>query len=294
MTGRVRTFFDLVRLPNLFTAAADILAGFLYAGGSLSDCGAWLPLAIASMFLYAGGVALNDVCDAKRDEIERPGRPIPSGRITLGAAGFLSAMLLLIGVALASTAGVRSGVIAVALVVSIVLYDWVFKNTPLAPVLMGSCRGLNLALGMVPAADLFAAPMLVPIGLSVLYVSSLTLFARREAVVDTSHRMRLLIATQGCVVAVAMLLSLPYFSVEVVGSSRLAILLGFHGILITGLRAARKPSPESVQRSVKILILMLVWFDACLAWSAAGWVAGVVVASMILPTLLLGRMFRMT
>lgn len=294
MIGRVRTFFDLVRLPNLFTAAADILGGFLYAGGTLGDWSAWLPLAFASMFLYAGGVASNDVCDAKRDRVERPRRPIPSGRITRRSAGLISGSLLVVGVALASTAGLRSGAIALALVVAIVLYDWILKKTFVAPPMMGTCRGLNLALGMAPAADLFSAPILLPIGFFALYVASLTLFARGEATVDRSHRPRLLIGLLGCVSGFALLLAFPIFSIEVVQSSRIAILFGFGAVLIVGLRAAANPTSQRVQRAVKALILVLVWFDVCLAWTGAGWVAGVAVASLILPTLLMGRLFRMT
>ncbi len=294
MTGRVRTFFDLVRLPNLFTAAADILAGFLYAGGSLSDWGSWLPLAIASMCLYAGGVALNDVCDAARDRAERSQRPIPSGRISRNGAGLIAGAFLLIGVGLAFSCVLRSGAIAFALVVSIVLYDWVLKDTPVAPVMMGMCRGLNLSLGMVPAANLCVAPMLVPVGLFVLYVASLTLFARREAVVDASDRLRLLIATAGGAVAFGLLLVLPGISAGFVEGAWVAVLFGCGGVLIVGIRAGLNPSPARVQRGVKMLIVLLVWFDVCLAWTGAGWVGGVAACSLILPTLLLGRVFRMT
>jgi UbiA prenyltransferase family len=294
VTGRVRTFFDLVRLPNLFTAAADILAGFLYAGGLLGDWAAWLPLAIASMCLYAGGVALNDVCDAARDCAERSRRPIPSGRISRRGAGLIAGAFLLVGVGLACSCGLRSVAIAFALVVSIVLYDWVLKRTPIAPVMMGMCRGLNLSLGMMPAADLFVAPMLVPIGLFVLYVASLTLFARCEAGVGASDRLRLFIATAGGAVAFGLFFVLPSFSVGVVNPSRVGVLVGIGGVLVVGIRAALNPSPARVQQGVKMLIVLLVWFDVCLAWAGAGWVAGVAVASLILPTLLLGRLFRMT
>ncbi len=37
--ARVKPFLQLVRLPNLFTAAADPLAGWLLAGGSLAAPG---------------------------------------------------------------------------------------------------------------------------------------------------------------------------------------------------------------------------------------------------------------
>jgi hypothetical protein len=33
VNAKLRGYLELVRLPNLFTAAADILAGFFYASG---------------------------------------------------------------------------------------------------------------------------------------------------------------------------------------------------------------------------------------------------------------------
>ncbi len=53
--------FQLIRLPNVLTAAADSLAGWLLGGRSLGEAGRWVPLALASMILYAAGMALNDV-----------------------------------------------------------------------------------------------------------------------------------------------------------------------------------------------------------------------------------------
>src|SRR5271165_3758836 len=86
---------QLIRLPNVLTAAADSLAGWLLVGGALSDARGWAPLGLASMVLYAAGMAINDVVDAKIDRLERPGRPIPSGRVSkhigiaIGAGGLL-------------------------------------------------------------------------------------------------------------------------------------------------------------------------------------------------------------
>ncbi len=43
----LKPYFQLVRLPNLFTAAADPLAGFLIAGGLFKDVARGLPLVLA-------------------------------------------------------------------------------------------------------------------------------------------------------------------------------------------------------------------------------------------------------
>ena len=77
--GRLRSLLELVRLPNVFTAPADVVMGMAVSGAPLSPANALLLLASASA--YAGGMALNDAFDAPLDAVERPERPIPSGRL---------------------------------------------------------------------------------------------------------------------------------------------------------------------------------------------------------------------
>src|SRR4051794_13901119 len=96
---------QLIRLPNVFTAAADSLAGWLLVGGTLADASGWLPLTAASMVLYAAGMALNDLFDLEVDRAERPGRPLPSGRVSRGFASGLGWTGLLLGPILAGLGG---------------------------------------------------------------------------------------------------------------------------------------------------------------------------------------------
>ena len=103
MIQPVRPWLQLIRLPNVVTAAADSLAGWLLAMASLDEPMRWLPLAAASMVLYASGTALNDVFDFEIDRAERPNRPIPSGQVARGTAAWLGGLGLLLGPALAGT-----------------------------------------------------------------------------------------------------------------------------------------------------------------------------------------------
>ena len=96
MNPRLKAYLQLCRPANLPTAVADILAGMsisgLFAGLEvfeipIVDLLPFLMLIMASVFLYAGGVVLNDVFDVEIDKIERPERPIPSGIVPLRKAG---------------------------------------------------------------------------------------------------------------------------------------------------------------------------------------------------------------
>src|SRR5438477_9048609 len=134
-------YAQLVRLPNVFTAFADIGLGVLASGG-----GSWRwwvsagLLLLASGCLYSGGMVWNDYFDLDQDRRERPFRPLPSGRVTRRAAFWLGVSLLAAGLLLPSALGVlvppddapwfRSPLLpAAGLVLAIVLYDAWLKRT---------------------------------------------------------------------------------------------------------------------------------------------------------------------
>ncbi len=146
----LKSYLQLIRLPNIFTAAADSLAGGLLVTGSLYDLEQGLPLILASASTYAGGIVLNDVFDFETDRIERPGRPLPSGRIGRPFAALVGAALLAMGMALVLVAGTPHGwLVQLALIACILAYDAGMKRTLLGPQVMGACRGLNLLLGAI-------------------------------------------------------------------------------------------------------------------------------------------------
>ena len=148
----LKPYLQLVRLPNVFTAAADSLAGWLLVGGGLAAFDRWLPLSAASMAIYAAGIALNDVFDYAIDLEERPGRPLPSGRVSRRFAAWLGGILLALGPCLAALSGSWSSLaVALALVACVLGYNAGLKRTVLGPEVMGACRGLNLLLGMSQA-----------------------------------------------------------------------------------------------------------------------------------------------
>src|SRR5262249_8162182 len=98
--SRVRTYAQLVRLPNVFTAVADIALGALAAGALPTRWLAFLVLALTSACLYSAGMGWYYYFDVEQDKKERPFRPLPSGRISpreavrFGTALFASGLLL--------------------------------------------------------------------------------------------------------------------------------------------------------------------------------------------------------
>src|SRR3954454_561143 len=187
----LRPYLQLVRLPNLPTALADICLGAL---ATQSLPGRWLPfvlLLLASACLYSGGMVWNDFFDLEQDRRERPFRPLPSGDITPRQAGLCGTALLGAGVLFALVAGAllaapaRSALLAAGLVGAILLYDSWLKRTWAGPLGMGLCRFLNVLLG-VSVAGTLAWPQGSHLALVVgLYIVGVTWFARTEARVSS-------------------------------------------------------------------------------------------------------------
>ncbi|MFV2095324.1 SCO3242 family prenyltransferase [Micromonospora sp. LOL_014] len=136
---------ELVRAPAALSVPGDVVAGAAAAGGLGPRTAG---LAGASVCLYWAGMAANDWADRELDAVERPQRPIPSGRVTPGAALGVAAGLTTAGLALtAVTGGRRALAVGVPLTAAIWAYDLWAKNTPAGPAVMAACRGLDVLLG---------------------------------------------------------------------------------------------------------------------------------------------------
>ena len=131
------------------------------------------------MALYWAGMALNDWADRDLDAVERPERPIPSGRVRPRQALGVAVGLTAAGVGLAALAGGRpAAVTAVALAGTVWAYDTVLKDTSAGPVAMAAARGLDVLLGASASGRTRAG--LVPAGLLATHTAGVTLLSRGE------------------------------------------------------------------------------------------------------------------
>ncbi|WFE21348.1 UbiA family prenyltransferase [Solwaraspora sp. WMMD937] len=142
---RLSDLAELVRAPAALSVPGDVVAGAAAAGGLGPRTAG---LAGASVCLYWAGMAANDWADRELDAVERPQRPIPSGRVTPGAALAVAAGLTTAGLALTAVSGGRRALaVGVPLTAAIWAYDLWAKNTPAGPAVMAACRGLDVLLG---------------------------------------------------------------------------------------------------------------------------------------------------
>lgn len=185
--GPVRSWLQLVRAPNLFSVPGDVLAGALFTAGLT---GAPVPAlllalgALSGVLIYAAGLIDNDRVDYAEDLRERPGRPLPSGRISRKAASLAEALLfaLPLGLALSGRLPAAWGSAQLLLVAAVLLYNRVKAAAPRAGfLLMGFCRALNLFAGGTLIWTACAPLPLLAVALCWGgYVAALTVFASHE------------------------------------------------------------------------------------------------------------------
>lgn len=298
--SRLHTYAQLVRLPMVPSALADICLGAL-AAHALP--GRWLPfllLLLASACLYCGGMVWNDYFDIEQDRKERPFRPLPSGRVTPREAALLGTGLLAAGVVLALGAGwvqvlrgdtpspMRPALLALLLVGAILLYNRWLKRFWAGPIGMGTCRFLNVLLGLSVSGTLLGSQGALLALVVGLYVAGVTWFARTEA--RTSSQAALRGAAGVMLASLVLALPLPVVRDGVHTSFLFPYLLVAFGFAI-GLpitQAIASPRPELVQAAVKRALLGLVILDSILATALAGTI-GLVLLVLLAPALYLSR-----
>lgn len=310
MNRNWRAYFELLRFPAVFTAIADVMMGFLVTFGALHPGTPFVMLAAASALLYLAGMVLNDVFDVETDTRERPHRPIPSKRISLRNASILGWSLLALGVLTAAHVGyhgnsTRTTTVALALAVCIVSYDAGAKRTALGPLVMGSCRMLNVLLGMslATAADGMSARPWTPAELIFaagmgIYIVGVAIYARGEA--GLSLRRSLAAGIAALVAGLGLIASAPFVALAKDAATETGLKLGSASwLLLWGLLAAvivrrcfiawRNPQPALVQQAVRTCLRSIIVIDAAIVLGYCGPFWGCIVLALLIPMLILER-----
>ncbi len=157
----MKAYLQLIRAPNLFTAASNVVTGFVLMAAVDGTLGRarWhhlLALIFISVALYASGAIFNDCLDLEHDVRFRPERPLPSGAVPLGRAYALGLFLVLAALGMAVLLGSATTVLVTGLLVTAIwLYNGLFKRFMILGALaMGLCRFLNVLLGMTTGMSL--------------------------------------------------------------------------------------------------------------------------------------------
>ncbi|KYC41746.1 polyprenyltransferase [Scytonema hofmannii PCC 7110] len=303
-TPRLRAYFQLMRPANIVTAWADILAGFAASGsivlanqavigGSTPDnltSLAWLLLSTTG--LYGGGVIFNDVFDVSIDSIERPERPIPSGRVSRTEAILIGSLFLCVGISAALQVSLLSATLASGIAAAALLYDAWGKHHPVfGPFNMGLCRGCNLLLGVSAMSSMITECWLLAL-IPIVYIAAITTLSRGEVhggKVSTGIIALLLVST-----VIAGLLGLGLLNnYHLLAALPFVVLLAVR-VLLPFIKAVSKPSPENIRIAVRVGILSLTVLDATVAAGFASLPYGLIVLLLLPISIALSKIFAVT
>ena len=255
-TSRLRAWLELMRISNLPTVWTNVMVGFAidrwpgHAG--LVERGwpitLWeVPvLCLAMSLLYIGGMAMNDVVDQDIDRLERPGRPIPSGRISPVAARNFVLACFVLAVAITYWVRMSSTILALILIGTIALYNFHHKRHASAVLLMGVCRGLLIL--MAPSrseADpnrIWPLLIALPVALT-LYTACITFIARGETKDSIGARKWLALLMPIIVFCAPLLVLRPRGVNNTIGFAALALL----GWMIVPAVAVLRKKPKPVK-----------------------------------------------
>ncbi|MAT39133.1 MAG: geranylgeranylglycerol-phosphate geranylgeranyltransferase [Ectothiorhodospiraceae bacterium] len=155
---RVAGFISIVRPINAAITALSIAVAAAIAwnaGALLLDA----LLASIAGFLIAGfGNAVNDVFDLEIDKVNKPERPLPSGKISFRSAQIFAAILAAAGIGLSLLLHGVASLIAAATVALLYFYAAYFKRMLLVGnIIVSFLTGLAFVYGAVAVNNIGAA-----------------------------------------------------------------------------------------------------------------------------------------
>ena len=146
-------YLELARPLNGMIAFISAWLGGLFASqgnmGNLINI-RLLLVSISALVLLSAGNAINDYCDYDIDRINRPRRPLPSGRIRRTSALIFAIVLTAIGIYLGTLINRNATIIAILVCVALVCYAFYLKRTPfVGNLVVSGLTGLTFIAGGV-------------------------------------------------------------------------------------------------------------------------------------------------
>lgn len=121
----MRAYLSITRPLNSIMAAFAAWIGTIVAGAPLYPTNAVLLALLAVFLISSAGMAINDYFDAEIDKVNRPKRPLPSGKISKRAA--LAYALLLFSLGVGSAYFVNFNALAIAVLAAVLLFAYAAK-----------------------------------------------------------------------------------------------------------------------------------------------------------------------
>ena len=279
----LRNIFQLVRFPGIFTAFSNILIGFFLASNGNFEFNTLPFLLTTTGLLFAGTMIMNDYADHKIDSVERPKRPLVSGKISRKVALYLIIICFSIANLSALMIGETSIIISLLMTGLITSYNFKLKNISVVGILAISIiRFLNIILGFsIVELSLDVLPYAIPLGI---YVAGISILAKNE--LNTNSRDGILnkIFLAGTVTSVIYLIIQNFSETSII----------FLGVFLILIFFSLKFNRTNISKIVTIQILGIILLDAVIVSLNNEFVYGIILSSFIIPAYIITKKLYIT
>ncbi len=317
-------YLKLLRISNVFTVPPDIIVGFLAVsinfsssiGYNISDL---VILIFSSILLYLGGMVSNDLFDIKVDRLERPTRPLPSGKIKKTNALLITVLMFSLGLILAALVNHVSLGISMLLIIGIISYNYRIKNGFFRPYLMAGLRSLNVIYGASYIFDIsmrtslgngdhlifstgYNSFLLLTLASCAVYfhIFILTSLSKSETTKEffrLKNQLNIQKIQITYLIFLLISLSLAIILTPFKLDFLIFILLFLFLINLLFNRASKMDNSqgaEMIKFMVKNMLILLIILDSAFIAGEAGLLTGSIVALFTIPCMILGRWISMT
>lgn len=303
-----RQYIILIRLPNIFTAASNILSGYFTIVATVSSSFINLHLLYlvglmtSSSLLYLAGIVFNDYFDIEIDKKERLTRPLPSGKITKRKALTIAISSMIAANVITLVINWTSFIIAIILTTIIIAYDYGLKhNNITGPIIMGLARSINVILGASPALSTLllsvtASKMLLFIAISLfLYIVAISILSKKEV---SGKATNLIIISSLSIVFVDIAAIAIAGLIGIFQPAVFAFLVLFSVVMIITfrpiLRGLDNLAPIHIRNIIKNMIISIIILDSVFVSGLIGLPYGLATLLLLVPSVLLSRKLYLT
>ena len=279
----LRNIFQLVRFPGIFTAFSNVLIGFFLASNGNFEFNTLPFLLTTTGLLFAGTMIMNDYADHKIDSVERPKRPLVSGKISRKVALYLIIICFSIANLSALMISETSIIISLLMTGLITSYNFKLKNISVVGILAISIiRFLNIILGFsIVELSLDVLPYAIPLGI---YVAGISILAKNE--LNTNSRDGILnkIFLAGTVTSIIYLIIQNFSETSII----------FLGVFLILIFFSLKFNRTNISKIVTIQILGIILLDAVIVSLNNEFVYGIILSSFIIPAYIITKKLYIT
>ncbi len=266
-SSRLRAWLELVRIGNALSIGLASIVGYVLSGGSSLRDG--IALFLSSFCIGAAGNVINDYFDRDIDSINKPWRPIPSGRISPREAlvGFFVLALTGLGISLL----LPLPCVAVAAVCTILLFLYsanLKKRLLLGNNTIALLSALNIIYGGLATNHAYAA-VLPAIYAYLLILGREFLKSLEDVEGDAKHGVRTLAtvygprvayaAATGVLAALIAVSPLPFLALHFNIVYMVLAAIGTDLTIVVALAKARDLRPENAWRATRLMKLSFVF-----------------------------------